>query len=329
MRITDHEIHTFILGTSRAGRMYDGKEADQIFGTFLDGGGKAIDTAHVYADWVPGERSISERCIGDYIARSGRRDDIFLITKGGHPKLTGRGYNGDDLHEPRLSMKEMQNDLDGSLEKLKTDVIDLYFYHRDDPDRDPGELIETMETFLRQGKIKAYGCSNWKLPRIMQAQEYAAEHGYHGFSANQVLYNLGTLKDDPQWDDTCVTADKEMLRYHQEHPEFVLMPYSANANGFFHTLIREGTQAVSKSPYCTDFNIAIAKEIQKLCKKRNCTVTQVMLGYFMSMDMRVLPLYASTDPEHVKEALDTNSILFNPADYAFANLLDKQNCLLL
>ena len=317
----DTGVRTFILGTSRAGRRYDGKEADRIFGTFLDNGGKAIDTAHVYADWVLGERSVSERCIGDYIARSGRRDDIFLITKGGHPKMNGRGYGGDDLHKPRLSPEEMQEDLDGSLEKLKTDVIDLYFYHRDDPERETGELVETMETFLRQGKIRAYGCSNWKLERIRQAQEYAAAHGYQGFSANQVLYNLGTLKDDPQWDDTCVSADREMFAYHRDHPGFILMPYSANANGFFHTVIREGKDAAVRSPYFTGFNLSVAEEIRKLCERKNCTITQVMLGYFLVMDTDILPLYASTDPAHVKEALDTAGIGFTPSDFAFAEML--------
>lgn len=315
------EMGCFALGTSRAGRYYDGKEADALFGAFLDSGGKAIDTAHIYADWIPGERSRSERCIGDYILRSGRRDDIFLITKGGHPELNGHGYDGDDLHKPRLSREEMRKDLEGSLEKLHTDHIDLYFYHRDDSSRETGELIETMEEFVREGKILHYGCSNWKLPRIIAAREYAAQHGYAGFCANQALFNLGTMKEDLQWDDTCVTADREMLEYHENNPDFLFMPYSAAANGFFHRLIRDGEEEVKKAPYAGAHNTWIGKEIKALTEKRNCTVTQVLLGYFMTFEMPVLPLYQSSDINRIREAAETSHAGFDREDFRFAQIL--------
>ena len=321
MRKKISEIDTcFALGTSRAGRAYDGREADLLFDTFLDSGGCVIDTAHVYADWMPIERSVSERCIGDYLQRSGRRDEIFLITKGGHPALTGKGYNGDDLHAPRLSREEMRKDLEGSLKKLRTDHIDLYFYHRDDPSIEAGELIETMETFVKEGKILAYGCSNWKTDRILKAQEYAQNHGYAGFEGNQALYNIGTLARDVQWDDTCVTVSQEMLSTHEAHPEILLMPYSSAANGFFHRLLKEGKEAVFKAPYYSPENLMIAEKLGELCAAKQCTLTQAMLGWFTVQNVRCLPLYATHQPERVKEALKTAEFHFEPEDFAFAQL---------
>ena len=321
MRKKISEIDTcFALGTSRAGRAYDGREADLLFDTFLDSGGCVIDTAHVYADWMPIERSISERCIGDYLQRSGRRDEIFLITKGGHPSLSGKGYNGDDLHAPRLSRREMRRDLEGSLAKLRTDHIDLYFYHRDDPSIEAGELIETMETFVREGKILAYGCSNWKTDRILKAQEYAREHGYTGFAANQALYNIGTLARDVQWDDTYVTVNHEMLRMHEEHPEILLMPYSSAANGFFHRLLTEGEEELRKAPYYSLENIQTAEKLRELCTRKQCTLAQAMLGWFTVQNVRCLPLYATHQSERVKEALKTADLHFEQEDFSFAKL---------
>lgn len=85
---TDIEIHPLGLGTVNAGLAWDGKDADRIFDAFLDMGGSLIDTAHVYSDWVKPERARSERVIGDWLERSGKRNRIVLATKGGHPDMT-------------------------------------------------------------------------------------------------------------------------------------------------------------------------------------------------------------------------------------------------
>ena len=66
------------------------------------------------------------------------------------------------MHISRLSREEMTADLDSSLEKLGVDCVDIYFYHRDDLNRTVEELVETMEDFRRAGKIRYYGCSNWR-----------------------------------------------------------------------------------------------------------------------------------------------------------------------
>lgn len=79
---TDIEIHPLGLGTVNAGLAWDGKDADRIFDVFLGMGGSLIDTAHVYSDWVKPERARSERVIGEWLKRSGKRNHIVLATKG-------------------------------------------------------------------------------------------------------------------------------------------------------------------------------------------------------------------------------------------------------
>ena len=66
-----------------------------------------------------------------------------------------------DTHISRMHREDMVKDLDESLGKLRTDYIDLYFYHRDDTAIPVEETIEVMEDFVKQGKIRYYGCSNW------------------------------------------------------------------------------------------------------------------------------------------------------------------------
>ena len=125
---TDISVSQMGLGTAMIGVKW-GKspaEADEMLGTFLEYGGNLIDTAHVYSDWqeVDGVKEIarSERLVGDWLQRSGKRNDIILITKGGHPVFTDMNC---DLHKNRCTREEMCADLDGSLSKLRTDHIEI------------------------------------------------------------------------------------------------------------------------------------------------------------------------------------------------------------
>ncbi len=112
-----------------------------------------------------------------------------------------------------------------------------------------------------------------------------------------------------------------MLRYHEENPDFLFMPYSAAANGFFHRLILDGEEEVKKAPYAGAHNTWIGQEIKALTEKKNCTVTQVLLGYFMTFDMPVLPLYQSSDINRIREAAETSRINFDKEDFRFAKIL--------
>jgi aryl-alcohol dehydrogenase-like predicted oxidoreductase len=79
-----------------------------------------------YACWVPGGEHQSEKVIGERLRECGTRDQIVLSTKGAHPKL-------ESMDVPRLSMAEIQADLDSSLRRLGVEQIDLYWLHRDSP----------------------------------------------------------------------------------------------------------------------------------------------------------------------------------------------------
>ena len=85
---TDIEIFPFGLGTTGAGLAWDGEDAVRIFDAFLAQGGSPRDTAHVYSGWVKPERARSERVIGDWLSRSGKRNRAVIVTKGGHPDMT-------------------------------------------------------------------------------------------------------------------------------------------------------------------------------------------------------------------------------------------------
>ena len=91
----------------------------------------------------------------------------------------------------------MRQDLELSLAALGTDYIDVYFYHRDNEAIPAGELIEIMEEFRKEGKIRYYACSNWSTARMKEADAYAASKGYRGFVANEALFNIASASMRP------------------------------------------------------------------------------------------------------------------------------------
>lgn len=309
---TDINILPFGLGTVNAGVAWDGADADRIFDTFLDEGGTLIDTAHVYSDWIRPEKARSERVIGDWLERSGKRNHIVLMTKGGHPDMT---VDTPDMHRNRMTKEDMNSDLESSLKTLRTDYIDIYFYHRDDTKQTVEELIEVMEDFRREGKIRYYACSNWSTDRMKQADAFCRERGYRGFVANQSLYNLGYRYMKPMADDTLGYADLAMQDYHRDNPANLLMPYTGVCAGFFHKYAAAGFDAVADSPYCTEGNIKMAEKVKKLCKKYNATVSQVVMGFFGQQEFACAPLYGPKNAEQVKEAMKTFDIPFSREDY--------------
>src|SRR5947209_5934479 len=136
--------------------------------TWLELGGNIIDTAHVYSG------GNSERAMGRWFQERGRRQDVVVLAKGAH-------HNAD---RRRVTPEDITCDLRDSLARLKTDTIDLFLLHRDDPDVPVGPIVEGLEEHRRAGRIRAYGGSNWSIQRLEEANAYAAAHRLQGFTAS-------------------------------------------------------------------------------------------------------------------------------------------------
>ncbi|HET8844709.1 MAG TPA: aldo/keto reductase, partial [Ktedonobacteraceae bacterium] len=147
------------LGTGSFGTGIDASSAFRLLDIFLEHGGTFIDTARVYGAWVPNGLGLSEKVIGQWVNERHVREQIVLGTKGAHPVFSAR-------HIPRLAPQDIIADLDESLRCLQTEYIDLYWLHRDDPQRPVADILETLNEQVRQGKIRYFGCSNWHVERI-------------------------------------------------------------------------------------------------------------------------------------------------------------------
>jgi aryl-alcohol dehydrogenase-like predicted oxidoreductase len=169
-------LGTMTFGTARWGSPDEVSQA--IFNTYVDGGGNFIDTADVYA----GGRS--EELLGAYVADRHLRDQLVLATKFGFNAAAGNPHAGGN------GRKNIHRALEGSLRRLKTDYIDLYWLHVWDMVTPVEEVLQTLGDLVRAGKIRYFGFSDMPAWYVTKAATLAAVHGVPGPIAMQLAYSL-------------------------------------------------------------------------------------------------------------------------------------------
>ena len=166
------------LGCNNFGGRIDFAATKAVVEAALEVGITFFDTAEVY-----GGGGTSERFLGEIF--EGRRDRVVLATKFGWAQ--DRGF-GDEAYVRRA--------IDGSLERLRTDHVGLYYLHKPDPDTPIGETLAALDELVREGKVRAIGCSNFSAEQLQEAERVAGELGTARFVALQNHYNLLERRDD-------------------------------------------------------------------------------------------------------------------------------------
>lgn len=168
-------LGTMTFGTARWG---SGEEASrEVFNAYVDAGGNFVDTADVYSS------GRSEEMLGKFIAEQALRDRIVLATKAGF--ATGQG-----VHSGGNGAKHLYKSLEGSLKRLRTDFVDLYWIHVWDSVTPAEELLATMTALVRSGKIRYWGISNAPAWYVAQLATLASVRGASGPIAIQYFYSL-------------------------------------------------------------------------------------------------------------------------------------------
>jgi len=296
------------LGTAHFGSSIDEKDCFELLDTFINEGGNFIDTAHVYGNWAPGCNGASEKVIGRWLAARRNRDRIIIATKGAHPELS-------TMHIPRLSRQEIMADLDESLQYLQTDYIDLYWLHRDDPSRPVDDILQTLNEQVKAGKIRYFGCSNWTVPRISEAMEYAKHHRLKGFIADQMMWSLAVPNVDVIQDKTLVPMDDKIMELHR-NTHLAAIPYSSQAQGFFTKLVdAKGDIGRLKEDvrnlYYNDTNISRLQKVQRLAEDLNRTVTEIALAYLISQPFVTVPIIGCRTVSQLTQSLKAGDLLLD------------------
>ena len=285
------------------GSSIDREASFAMLDAFTFHGGNFLDSAKVYADWLPIERSSSEKTLGRWMKARSNRDKIIIGTKGAHPDLAS-------MHIPRMSDADITGDINASLAHLQTDYIDLYWLHRDDPRRPAGEIIEVLNESIKAGKLRAIGCSNWRAGRIAEAQTYALAHGLQGFAADQMLWNLAKVDPAGLPDKTLVAMDDALMLYH-ERTGLAAIPYSSQANGLF-SKVAAGNMTQLPATYRTMETSTRIDQVKKLSEASGLKITQIVLGYLISQPFTTIPIVGCRNMAQLIDSLSAGDVVLTP-----------------
>ena len=182
----DKKISRILYGTAISPFM-EGGDGDDLLDAVYAMGINTFDTARVY--------NKAEKSLGNWMEKRGNRKEVVLLSKCAHPDVFGR---------KRVNEKEIREDFAKSADYLKTEYIDIYLLHRDDPEVEAGRIVELLNAMHEEGKIGAFGGSNWTHQRIEEANAYARKHQLIPFAVSSPNFGLADQVQDP-WGGGCVT----------------------------------------------------------------------------------------------------------------------------
>ena len=308
----DKPVSRIVFGTAFQPLIMGGDGSDLLDAAFSRGI-NTIDLARNYG--------LAEASVGNWIAERDNREQIVLLSKCAHPSMFGR---------KRVNEKEIRKDFKRSSELLHTGYIDIYLLHRDDPDVPAGEIVELLNAMHAEGKIGAFGGSNWTHHRIQQANEYAYSHNLIPFSVSSPNYGLAEQVDDP-WGGGCVTIsgpENEEARSWYRRENMPVIAYSSLGRGLFSGKLRsdnaEKASAVldkaAMKGYACPANFERLRRCEELAAAKGVTVPQIALRWIFSQEMDVFAVVSASRPERMEENTKALEIPMTTDDADYLNL---------
>lgn len=272
-----------------------------------------FDTAHGYGNGG------SERTLGSWIDERGLRDEVVILTKGAH-------HNQD---RKRVTPFDITSDLHDSLARLRTDYIDLYILHRDDPDVPVGPIVEILNEHQKAGKIHAFGGSNWSHERLQEANEYAEAHGLAPFVASSPNFSLA-VQLKPPWKD-CITIsgpEGQAAREWYQANQMPLFTWSSLAGGFFSGRFSRDNLDTFDSyldklcveTYCIEENFERLDRVQILAEERGLSIPQIATAYVLSQPLNIFALIGCRTGDEFKDNLEASELRLTPEEISWLEL---------
>jgi predicted dehydrogenase/aryl-alcohol dehydrogenase-like predicted oxidoreductase len=263
---------------------------------FYEAGGNLFDTAFVYG------AGKTERIFGDWFSsRKVNREDIVLIGKG--------------AHSPLCYPDVIARQLDQSLERLKTDYVDVYFMHRDNLDIPVGEFVDAMDAEVRRGRIRGiFGGSNWSRERIDEATLYAEKNGKAAPAALSNNFSLAEMLD-PIWPG-CVAASDDCWKDWLKKRQIPNFAWSSQGRGFFTD--RAGPDKHDDEElvrvWYSGRNFQRRDRAIELSRKHGCSPIHIALAYVIAQPFPIIPLIGPRNVAELEDSLSAVQITLAPEE---------------
>jgi aryl-alcohol dehydrogenase-like predicted oxidoreductase len=284
---TDLYVNPLGLGTNAVGghniypNLLSDETGKEIVRTALESGINFLDTAFIYGP----ERS--EELIGEVIKERGNREEIIIATKGAHKFVSGKI----ELDNSPAFLKES---VEGSLKRLQTDYIDLFYIHFPDKNTPKDEAVGALKELKDQGKIRAIGVSNFSIEQLIQANK----DGY--VDVLQSEYNLFKRE-----------AEKDLLPYTAEN-NISFVPYYPLAAGLLGGKYTKDTTFQDRRAKRPLFqgetfirNLEKVEQVREIANAKNTEVAHVVLAWYLTRNSIDVLIPGAKRPDQVLNSLKT------------------------
>jgi len=301
---TGLKVAALCLGGNVFGWSSDEAASREALDAYMAGGGNFIDTADIYSRWVEGHSGgESEAILGRWMQERGNRHQVVLATKAG-------GAMGDGPNDKGLSRAHLVAAVEDPLRRLRTDYIDLYQAHFDDPATPLDETLRAFDDLVRQGKVRYIGASNYSAWRLTRALWESDRRGYVRFESLQPYYNLAGRED--------YERELEPLCRDQQ---IGVIAYSSLASGFLSGKYRRG-QPMPESArasgvarrFMNDRGFTVLDTVERVARTHDATPSQVALAWLMARPGVTAPIAGATSARQVEELLGAVELRLRPDD---------------
>jgi predicted dehydrogenase/aryl-alcohol dehydrogenase-like predicted oxidoreductase len=268
-------------------------DASVMYDAFFEAGGTVFDTAHRYLN------GRADVLLGQWMEQRGVRDSVTVIGKGGHT--------------PNCNPQAVTRELHESLASLRTDRIDIYFLHRDNPEIPVGEFVDVLDEHQRAGRIGIFGGSNWSIERMEAANAYAAKHGRQGMTVLSNHFSLAEMLE-PMWADCIACSDAASTAWLRQTGT-PLFAWSSQARGFFTDRAGPGKRedAAMVRTWYSDLNFARRERAAQLATELGTSMLNIALAYVLAQEFPVFPIIGPLTLDELRGSLGALNIRLTPA----------------
>ena len=273
----------------------------------------AIDTADVYSVWARGHQGgESEIVIGNWLKQRGKRDDVIIATKVG--AQMGSGDKG-------LSRAWIMKEVDASLKRLQTDVIDLYQAHRDDPETPQEETMQAFADLVKAGKVRAFGASNFTAARLKSALEVSKAHGLPRYKSLQPHYNLVERPAyEAELEPLCKTEQIGVINYYALAAGFLTGKYRSEAD------LGKSPRGGGVKKYLERARLGGAEGAGRGGgASHKATQAQVALAWLIARPSVTAPIASATSVEQLQDIIKAAQLKLSAADSAALDAVNARS----
>lgn len=301
------QVSPLCFGGNVFGWTVDQATSFSLLDAWLDAGFNFIDTADVYSRWVPGHTGgESERIIGKWLQRSGRRQQVVLATKVG--KDMGDGKVG-------LRPEYVRQAVEASLQRLQTDYIDLYQSHDDDAEVPLADTLGAYADLIAAGKVRAIGASNYGAARFKEALLTSERLGLPRYESLQPLYNLcDRAVFERELAPLCVSQEIGVINFYALAAGFLTGKYRSPADA---GKSPRGPKTVST--YLHPRGLAILQALDSVAQRLGAQPGQVALAWQMQRPAITAPIASASTLDQLQQLIAAARLAPSDDDLALLN----------